>query len=171
MPTSSPGAASRLVKRQDGVTLIEMLIVMTLIALLAGLTYPSAASGLDAMRLRSAADRTVSFLNTAIDRADRRQQVIELRIAPAENALAARTADLSFDRTFEVPDPVHISAVEPPLLNSVNPEEQRRFLVYPGGAVPRIAIELTSKDGRKRWVVVDPITGVPHAEMEHKPIK
>ena len=151
-----------------GVTLLELLIVMTLIALVAGLAYPSASAGLDALRLRSAADRVVSFLNTALDRADRRQQVIEIRIALADNAISARTADLSFDRTLEIPEPIHISAVEPAILNAVNPDEQRRFLAYPGGTAPRIALQLTSNDGRARWIVVDPVTGVPRSTAEHK---
>src|SRR5579884_3743583 len=96
-----------------GVTLLELLIVITLMSLLAGLAYPSASAGLDTIRLRAASDQAVSFLNAALDRAQRRQQVVELRLSPAENALAAR-------------------------------------------------------DGRRREVVVDPVTGAPHTEMPAK---
>jgi prepilin-type N-terminal cleavage/methylation domain-containing protein len=147
-----------------GVTLVELLIVMTIVALLAGLSYPSAAAGLDSLRLRSVSDQVVSFLNTAIDRADRRQQVIEMRISPAEGALAARSADQSFVRTLALPETVRIAAVEPAVADAINANEPRRFLLYPGGTLPRIAIDLMSRDGRKRQVIVDPITGMPHAE-------
>jgi prepilin-type N-terminal cleavage/methylation domain-containing protein len=167
MRTSSAGAINRsAINNQRGVTLLELLIVTTLIALVVGLSYTSATAGVDSLRIRSAADKVVSFLNTALDRAERRQQVIEIRISVRENAISARTADLSFDRTFEVPDPIHIAAVEPALAEGANPDIQRRFLVYPGGTAPRIAIELASRDGRRRRVIVDPVTGTPRSELE-----
>jgi prepilin-type N-terminal cleavage/methylation domain-containing protein len=168
MRTFSVGAISRSRPSrgsQSGVTLLELLIVATLIALVVGLSYPSAAAGVDSLRIRSAADRVVSFLNTALDRAERRQQVVEIRISTAENAISARTADAGFDRTMEIPDPIHITAIEPPLVNGSNPD-RRSFLVYPGGTAPRITIELASKDGRRRRVVVDPVTGTPRSEAE-----
>ena len=108
----------------------------------------------------------VAFLNTAEDRAERHQQVIELRIAPAQNAIGIRAADLSINKTLEMPDPVRIISVEPALVNQANPELQRRFLIYPGGTIPRIAIELGIPNGRKRRVSVDPITGMPHSDLE-----
>ena len=53
----------------------------------------------------------MSFLNTALDRADRRQQAVEIRISPRENSLTARAADLSFTRRLELPDfyPHHLA--------------------------------------------------------------
>ena len=160
MPTLSAGATNR----QSGVTLLELMVVVTLIAIVAGLSYPSAAAGVDSLRLRSAADRVVAFLDTAIERAERRQQVMEIRIAPAENALAARSADASFERTLTIPDAVRILSVQSATAGDAG--EQRRFLIYPGGTAPRISLELESKDGRKRRVTVDPLTGMPHAEAE-----
>lgn len=150
---------------QRGVTLLEMLIVATLIAIVVGLSYPSAAAGVDSIRLRSAGDKVVAFLETALDRADRRQQVIELRISTAENAVAARSADSSFVRSLEIPEPVRIASVEPPLLNGGDPAQQRRFLLYPGGTAPRIVINLETRDGRRRRVIVDPLTGIPRSEQ------
>src|SRR5689334_21862186 len=78
MPTLSAGATNR----QSGVTLLELMVVVTLIAIVAGLSYPAAAAGVDSLRLRSAADRVVAFLDTSIERAERRQQVMEIRISP-----------------------------------------------------------------------------------------
>ena len=133
-------------------------------ALLAGLSFPAASSGLDAMRLRSAGSRVVNFLDTAVNRADRLQQVVEIRISPAENALFARTADLSFDRAMTLPDSIRIASVQPALIGSADSNEVRRFLVYPGGTAPRIVVDLVSPDGRKRRVIVDPLTGMPRLE-------
>jgi type II secretory pathway pseudopilin PulG len=143
--------------------MIEMLIVITLIGLLAGLTYPSVSSGLSSLRLRAAADSIGSFLTTAVDRAERRQQTIEIVVSPASNTLTARAADLGFAQRLEVPAPVRIVAVHPALVNDI-PNEPRRFLIYPGGAAPRIGIEIANPDGRRRMVTVDPLTGFPRTE-------
>jgi prepilin-type N-terminal cleavage/methylation domain-containing protein len=162
-----PGAGGRIVGSRGtrGVTLIEMLIVVTLIALIAGLSYPSLASGLDSLRLRSASDSVAGFLTTALDRADRRQQAVEIVISPRENAMTARTADLGFVRRLEVPDPVRIVAVTPPVPGAIAPDAPRRFLVYPGGSVPRIGVEIASDRGHRRLVSVDPISGIARAEV------
>lgn len=132
---------------------------MSIVALLAGLSYPSVSAGIDSMRLRSAGDEMVSFLTVAMDRAERRQQVVEIRISPKENGIAARAADASFDRKIALGDTVRISTVD-------SQDEARRYLLYPGGTLPRIVIVLASREGRKRQVIVDPVTGMPHAEAQ-----
>ena len=151
-------------RRQAGITLIEMLIAVGLIALLAGLTYPSVNAGLDTLRLRSASDRVISFFSAAVDHSDRRQQVVEVQILMAENALLARTADQSFVRRLEVPDPARIVSVFPPLAGSMAPNGARRFLLYPGGAIPAIGVEIATRTGRRRVIHLDPITGTARAE-------
>jgi prepilin-type N-terminal cleavage/methylation domain-containing protein len=165
MATLSAGAASSATRRrsQRGVTLIELLIVMTLIALLVGIAYPSAASGIDAIRLRSTADNVVNFLNAAIDHAERRQQLVEVWISPKDNLLIARSPDLGFARRFQLPEPFHITAIRP--VAEVSPDDPRRFLMYPGGTVPRLGIEITGNDGKKREIIVDPLTGMPRSEL------
>ena len=164
MRTSSAGATSKVHRRESGITLLEMLIAMGIIALLAGLTYPSVNAGLDTLRLRSASDQVVAFFSTAIDRADRRQQVVELQILMTENALLARTADQSFVRRLQVPDPARIVSVGPPLAGSVAPNEARRFLIYPGGTIPGIGVEIATRNGRRRLIHLDPLTGTALAE-------
>ena len=164
MRTLSVGATSRESLSQRGVTLLELLIVMTLIALVVGVSYPSAAAGIESLRLRSVSDTVVSFLNTAVDRAARRQQVIEIWISPKENVLIARSPDLAFSRRLDIPESFRITSVLPQA--QVNLNEPRRFLLYPGGAAPRIGIEISNTAGRKRWVSMDPFTGLPSPVSE-----
>ena len=147
-------------------TLVEMLIVLAIIGLLTAISYPSAAAGIDSLRLRTASNEVVTFLNAALEAASRHQQVIELRIAPSENAMAARSADSTFVRAAAIAEPVRILSVQPLLQNGAGGMETRRFLLYPGGAVPRIGIEIGTRDGRRRMVSVDPITGVPRSVVE-----
>jgi prepilin-type N-terminal cleavage/methylation domain-containing protein len=147
---------------EAGITLIEMMIVVTIIALVAGVSYPSITSGLDSLRLRSATNSIVSLLNTALDRADRRQQAVEILISPKEEAIIARSVDPGFNHRIDLQDAIRITSVLPAA--EVDPAETRRFLLYPGGTVPRIAIELTNSSGRKRLVSIDPVTGVPQAK-------
>ena len=137
-------------------TLLEALIVVALVALIAGLSFPAASSGLDTLRLRSASDSIVSFLNIALDHADRRQQAVEVIVSPRENILLSRTADLGFSRRLEMPPQIHIVG---------DAEEPRRFLVYPGGSIPRIGVEIATTQGRRRMVSVDPVSGSPRAEV------
>ena len=130
------------------------MIVMTLISLIAAVAFPAVAAGLDSLRLRAASDSIVGFLNKALDRADRRQRVVEVWISPMSNGLSAVASDASYTDHIDVPEPVHIISVLP----------AERFLLYPGGAPPRIAIEIGNQQGRRRLISVDPITGFPHAE-------
>ncbi|MGH9557851.1 MAG: pilus assembly FimT family protein [Bryobacteraceae bacterium] len=150
---------------ETGITLIEMLVVVTLIAVIAGVSYPSIGSGIESLRLRSASTSIASFLNTALDRASRSQQPVEIRIVPKENSLTARSADMSFTRVLNLPDFIHIASIAP-AEESAAPGEMRRFLIYPGGSIPRIGVEIVSRKGQKRLVSVDPFTGVPHSEPE-----
>ena len=79
-----------------GVTLVEMLVVVSIIGLMAAVSFPSVTSGLDSIRLQSAADSVASFVNAAANRAERRQEVTELVIDPKANRLALYSTEPSF---------------------------------------------------------------------------
>jgi prepilin-type N-terminal cleavage/methylation domain-containing protein len=162
MTPTSPVGNRRGNARQRGITLLEMLIVVALMALLAGLSYSPVSAGLETLRLRSASDQVVGFLATALDRADRKQAVVELQILPVESAFLARTADQTFVKRLNMPLNVHIVSIRPMVLNS-DPNAVRRFLLYPGGSVPQIAVEIANSNGRKRMVSLDPFTGTARA--------
>lgn len=149
-----------------GVTLMEMLIVMTLIGLMSAVAYPSISAGVDSLRLNSASDSIVSFLNAALVRAERRQELIEVTISKAERSLTLRSSEPGFVKTLTLPDAVSIAGILP----AVAEEEDavRRFVLYPGGNLPRIGVEIENRRGVRRTVRVDPITGVPQVERAGK---
>lgn len=145
-----------------GVTLLEMLVVVAIIALMAGLSFPAVSAGLDSVRLSSATNSVVSFLNGALSRADRRQQVIELSASTRDNALWLHSLEPGFERKLEMPNGVRIEEILPKLpLEDSGP---RRFLLLPGGTAPRIGIQIANTRGARRLIRVDPTTGLPEVE-------
>ena len=146
--------------RQRGVTLVEMLIVVTIAGIIGGISLPSLTTGLDTLRLASASNSVVGFLNSALNRAERRQQPIEVTVSTRDNTMTLRSTDAGFERKLTLPDGIRIDAVLPKPPSET--DEDRRFLLLPGGTVPRFGIELASQRGARRIVSVDPITGVPH---------
>ena len=131
-----------------GVTLIEMMIVMAIIGMIAAISFPVVNNGLDSIRLHSASDSVASFLDAAMNRAERRQQVVEIVIDPKQSRMAAYSQ--GYARTLDVPQGVSIVG-----------EDERRYIVMPGGAFPKFAIDLTNTRGAHKHIVVDVITGSP----------
>jgi prepilin-type N-terminal cleavage/methylation domain-containing protein len=156
MPISSAGKTSR------GVTLIEMLVVTAIISLMVGISVPAITSGIDTLRLNEATNGVVSFFNSALNRAERRQQVMEVTISKTENVLWMRSTEPGFVRKFEMPDGVRILEVFPKLTEES--DAPRSFLLYPGGAVPQFGVQLINRRSVERIVRVDAITGVPRIE-------
>jgi prepilin-type N-terminal cleavage/methylation domain-containing protein len=153
--------------RTVGVTLIEMLIVVTLIGLLAGITFPSVSSGLDTMRLNQATNQIVGFFNEALNRAERREQVVEITVLQAQNALLMHSTEPGFERRLDLPQGVSIVRVLPEQEQAEG--EPRQFVLFPDGAVPRVGIQIVNSRKAHRIVRVDPITGVPQIERLENP--
>jgi prepilin-type N-terminal cleavage/methylation domain-containing protein len=149
--------------RRAGVTLLEMLIVMAIIALLVGIAYPGVTSGLDSLKLTQSADQIASFLNGALNRAERHQQPVEVVVLRRERKLQMITNEPGFLRELELPKGVEIVAVLP-AVEEDSPDEPRRVLVMPGGTPPGIGIRIRNLRGVERIVHVDPMTGFPRIE-------
>ena len=148
---------------ERGVTLLEMLVVVTLIAVLVGVSYPAISSGLETIRLNSAADSVVSFLDGALTRADRRQVMTEVVLIPQQSKLLARSPEPGFIKELDLPEGITMARIVPEAIG-LDPSLPRTFFVYPGGAAPRIGVELRDRRGSRRFVRVDPVTGVPIIE-------
>ena len=180
MPTSSAGKINRVGQAgyplgppagpgrlkacpTKGVTLVEMVVVVAIIALIVGISFPAASAGLDNVRMVSAVDSVATFLNAAVNRAERRQQPIELVIFPVEGRLALYSNEPGFIRELSMPDGVRIEAVLPEQ-EGADPALPRRILFLPGATVPGIAIQLGNRRNAHRRVRLDPMTGFPRVE-------
>jgi hypothetical protein len=143
-----------------------MLVVVALISLMVGISFPAITSGIDSLRLNAATNGVVSFLDYGLSRAERRQQVVEITISKADNSLEMRSSEPGFVRKMQMPEGVSIVQVLPrlPEQPADNPDAKRNFLLYPGGTVPPLGVQLINRRNVQRVVRVDPITGVPHVE-------
>jgi prepilin-type N-terminal cleavage/methylation domain-containing protein len=148
-------------KRSKGVTLVEMVVVVAIVGVMVGLTFPAATSGLDSLRLSAACDSLVSFINAGLNRSERRQEVVEVSISVKQNAVWLHSTEPGFERKLEMPDGVRIESVLPAFDEDQDP---RRVLLLPGGTVPRVGIQIANRRGARRIVRVDPMTGVPQIE-------
>jgi prepilin-type N-terminal cleavage/methylation domain-containing protein len=140
---------------QSGVTLIEMLVVVTIIAIIAGISFPALTAGLASIRLSSASGSAASFLVAAMNRVDRREQPAAILISPKTSTLEVYTAASGDkpDRELRLPQGI-----------SIEGDESRRFVLMPGGTVPRMTLILRNDKGARRSVQVDPTTGVPKVQ-------
>ena len=143
-----------------------MMIVVAIIGLMAGISFPAVSAGLDSVRLASATDSLASFLNAAVNRAERRQQPMELIISPKDNLLTLYSNEPGFTRELRLPAGIAIQALLPP-----EPEDAltgRRLILMPGATVPGIGIQIANSRGN-RWIVrLDPMTGFPRVESVNK---
>jgi len=141
--------------------MIELLVVVALISLMVSISFPALTSGIDTLRLNAATNGIVSFLNSGLDRAERRQQMVEITVSKSRNSLEMHTTSEKFERKFAMPDGVSITHVLPELEGDPS---DRTFVLYPGGTVPGFGIELVNRKRADRIVRIDPITGVPRVE-------
>jgi type II secretory pathway pseudopilin PulG len=138
-----------------------MLVVVTIIGLLAGISYPSVAAGIDGVRMRSATDSVSAILNGAVDHAERRQQAVEIVLSVKDNTISLFSNEPGFRRQLKMPEGISIESLVPQI-----PDEQgpRRVIVLPGGTAPGVGVQLVNRHGARRLVHLDPMTGFPRVE-------
>lgn len=155
-------AEARRPRGKKGITLVEMLVVVAIIGIMAGLAFPSVAAGIDSVRLRSATDSVATMLNAAVDRSDRHQVPIELVIAPKDNSIVLLSNEPGFFRQLKMPQGITLTGVIPK--DPDKPDRPVRLVLMPGNTVPGIGVELANSHGARRIVRLDPMTGFPRVE-------
>jgi prepilin-type N-terminal cleavage/methylation domain-containing protein len=141
--------------KRRGVTLLEMLIVVAIIAAIVSVSFPALTAGLAGVRLSSASGSVASFLTSALNNVDRREQAAAVLISPADNALSVFTAASGDKPSARLLMPAGVK---------IEGDESRRFLLFPGGACPRIVVILKNEKGARRSIRIDPVTAVPKIE-------
>jgi hypothetical protein len=112
--------------------------------------------------MASATDNVASFLNSAVNRAERRQQPIMLEILPKENRMAMYSVEAGFAREMVMPEGITIEGV---LAGDENGSQNAtRLMLLPGASVPGIGVQLINQHKNRRVVRLDPMTGYPRVE-------
>ena len=170
MPTSSAGKSNTrrgvglANSSRRGITLLEMIVVVAIVGLIVGVSFPSVSAGIDSVRMVSAADSVAAFLNAAVNRSQRREEAVEVIIDLRTAHLAAYSNDAGFTRELTLPDGIAIEAVLAGVAGEPSDEPQRRIILMPGATIPGIGIQLLGKRGARRIVRLDPMTGYPRVE-------
>ena len=151
-----PARRANSLPHQAGVTLLEMLVVVAIVGLMAAIATPAISAGLDSVRMTSATGSVSSFLNAALNQAERRQEAVEVIISLKENTLRAFSAEPGFQRELKLPDGIWLEGNPPASL-----------ILMPGDSAPGIGIQLANGHGAHRLVHLDPMTGFPRVESVH----
>ena len=141
-------------------TLMEMLVVITIIGLIVAVATPSVSAGIDSVRMASATDSVSAFLNAAVTHAERRQQPVLLVISAKQSKLEALSNDPSFHPELTLPDGIQLEDEE--LARSG--QSERRLVLMPGATVPAISIQIANQHGARRLIRLDPMTGFPRVQ-------
>jgi hypothetical protein len=137
-----------------------MLIVVAIIGIISAISFPDLTSGLAGIRLQSSSGELASFLTTSLNRVERHEEAAAIVITPKSNRLDVFTAASGEKpaRSWEAPSGV-----------TVEGEEPHRYLLFPGGAFPRIALVLRNEKGARRSIEIDPVTAVPRIRRPGEP--
>jgi type II secretion system protein H len=137
-------------RRARGITLIEMLVVMTLVGLLTAVVAPSVGSGVETVRLRATGERLAATLRTARTRAMRARHYMQVSVDPQSRVVELRDLEGGAVSVWEIPSTIRVLSDQP-----------MTFLVYPDGATPVMRVELRNQRGREVEVASDPFTLFP----------
>ncbi|MDE3167953.1 MAG: prepilin-type N-terminal cleavage/methylation domain-containing protein, partial [Acidobacteriota bacterium] len=104
MPISSVGRSNS----RRGITLLEMVVVVAIVGLIVGVSFPAVSAGLDSVRMVSATDSVAAFLNSAVNRCERRQEPVEVIIDLRHARLSAISLSAGYNRDLQLPDGIAI---------------------------------------------------------------
>lgn len=124
-----------------GFTFIEVLIVLTIVGILAGLAMPKAAAIQESIELESAAQRVMRELNLTQVRAIKENRTVAfLRVSPTAYRIGAA------GELRELPENIQFGSATP---------AQIQFASFGPPLTGQATLEIESARGRKRYVVLN----------------
>jgi len=142
-----------------GVTLLEMLVVLAIIAIAGAVVFPSITSGLETVRLRTTAERLGSTFRFARETALYRQAICQVTVDPERQMVSLeeinpRQPAASRLRNWELPPEVRADIPRAGV-----------YIFAPDGGGPEIRLVLRNSRGRTALVELDVLTGLPKVTM------
>jgi Tfp pilus assembly protein FimT len=142
------------------VTLLELVIVIALLSLLAGLVAPSIGHSIDEWRLRSAAERIAQTIRYARIRALYEQRYYLVEIRPGENQVSVREPVSGVAREYALPPDVQVGEGENPASSSV-----LRLIIPPSGALEEKTLWVRNRRGSEWRIHLDFLLGTPEVQV------
>lgn len=133
----------------SGVTLLEALVAIALVGLAAAISFPAASAGVDAIRVRTAADQGKTFLLNAQQFADRHRQAVLVTIDPSLGRMTAHSADGKWTRSLGFDTRLRIDV----------PGTTFETVVQPGAALPPLSVALITEGGQRSGFRVGGLLG------------
>lgn len=160
MPISSvgnrrPGPA----QRDAGVTLLELLIVLALMALLVGLVAPRFGRATDNWRLRNAAENVSQILRSARTRALYEQRYYVVEIQPEENRVRLLGPSSGFVREYLLPAGIRCEE------KGTGASSVMHLIFSPSGAVEERTLWLRNRQGSQVEIHLNFLLGRPGVEV------
>lgn len=134
-----------------GFTLIELIVVLFIVTLVAGLALPAVGRGVDTLQLRSQVATFSAFLRFAREQAITRREAQEVTIDADAHLLILRAAGAETSRASRRLSPRIAIETERPAGSAIT--------FSPQGLSTGGTFRLVAPDGRSYRVSVDPLTG------------
>ncbi len=166
-PTLPTGSNRWTSGKDQGFTLVEMVLVMIVMTLVAAVTYPAMMRGRSAFHLRTFGRDVIAAVHLARETAVTEQRTMLLQID--EKAQQIMVSDDVGDgaRAFSMPGDIKIQVLTHPrgiatATRESGDSEPFRVRFLPNGSSDSVEVLLTAESGATLRIATDPITGSAH---------
>ncbi len=143
--------------QERGITLLELLVVLTLIAILSAMVYPSFGNALASLRLKGAARQVVSVCRMAKWEAVRRRQPVRVSLDLNKGKIVVTDAKLTLIKELNLPPGIRFFQSQ--RISGDGAVDATDFYFYPNGTSDAGSIVLRDTQGRNLSVAIDSLTG------------
>jgi len=149
--------------RDQGFTLLELIVVVLVISLALALSYPALSRGSSAIRLRTTARDVLNTFRYAREKAVTEQTGMSVAVYQAKQELILTDTFGAGNRKYILPRDVKIQRMT--LAGAQVMEDPMRVQFLPNGSADPAEVMLKSDTGSSFRVVTDPITGGARIEQ------
>jgi type II secretion system protein H len=149
-----------------GFSLLELVIVLLIIGLAAGLSYPSLRRGTTALHLRATGRAVLNYLRYAREKSVTEQKEVTVTIDRSAQTVALSDTAGEEQKVLTLPDDVKIVEMRSIEREITDGPLVTRFL--PNGSAENAEIVLKADNGGEIHLIVDPITGGSRMQLERE---
>ncbi len=141
-------------------TLLELVMVITILSLMVGLVAPQIGHWIDDWKLRSASERIAQTIRYARVRALYEQHYYLVELHPGKNRVRVLEPASDFVREYALPSGIQVEEEDKAASSSV-----LRLLLPPSGAVEEKTLWLRNRRGSRVKIHLDFLLGTPRIEI------